>query len=690
MKHTRIRRLLSCLLAVICLLQTAVGAISYEDTRELTEEEQIVLNDLYDLNVMQGGGASFRADSYMTYQELCRVVYSIAVGGETEAPAAYYGEKLLQVSGLRDTASVSAWALPYVGYCFFNKLWIGDANGALLPRTPVTYYDCASILLKLLGLPVIAQTETDAKVEIVRYAMAVGLLDSQAVDDVFAPMTRLDVAMMISKALDAHTIASAADGVLRYASETGLKRWFRVNTVDQLRKSGVVTGKTTENGKLYLTVRSDSSEYRYPATDALYGKLLGRIVCWSEKRSGEILSPIRSEVSSFSARLGEISYRNELGRVIVDMGEAELTFARNLLNCDVYFLNMATAEISFNQTFLTATSLMKTLSETVGKQYGMQTVVDLAVSDDAIVVRLFPRMYLRYDSAVGAVRSDTAVYPAADPKFVDVPDGSMVAVLVNCASREIILEEVLAPLDLRAVDFRAKAGEDGDYVFTLDEAVVHNRTALTDAELAEYAAQSARKQRYLMLDGDGIAAIGAFAEYRPPYTDAVSPYMLVSTYETIVIGSKTYTALHGWINGKVGCELVDPADLAEVQDENRLFILNTETTAEGLCVVRPKSVADETSGLFGKVGIGQLTESLFVEGKSREIVVDGQTLRLADDCITACAEADGTPGTYRLSNLLVLDGKGRDEHRDHTFRAIYGLDADGTAIWLMLVRIPVK
>ena len=70
--------------------------------------------------------------------------------------------------------------------------------------------------------------------------------------------------------------------------------------------------------------------------------------------------------------------------------------------------------------------------------------------------------------------------------------------------------------------------------------------------------------------------------------------------------------------------------------------------------------------------------------------MDDKVIVLADDCVIACAEADGTPDTYRLSDLLVLGGKGRDEHRDHTFRAVYGLGADGTAIWLMLVRIPVK
>ncbi len=196
MKRTILRRTLCVLLVVLCLAQTAVGAFaaSYTDVQTLTEKDRQILADLYDLNIMQGNGDDFRPNDFLTREELFRIAWAIAQGGDPQPPDAFYGEKLRAVSGLADTAEIAPWALPYAGYCFFNKLFVGDSDGRLAPKAAATYFDCANLLLKLLGLPASALSAKNAKNAVRQFGTSVGLFDGLKSDDLSAPATRLDAA----------------------------------------------------------------------------------------------------------------------------------------------------------------------------------------------------------------------------------------------------------------------------------------------------------------------------------------------------------------------------------------------------------------------------------------------------------------------------------------------------------------
>ena len=68
------------------------------------------------------------------------------------------------------------------------------------------------------------------------------------------------------------------------------------------------------------------------------------------------------------------------------------------------------------------------------------------------------------------------------------------------------------------------------------------------------------------------------------------------------------------------------------------------------------------------------------------ITVGETELLLTDDCAVACADADGTLNTFRLEDILIFGGRAYDDQAGRTFRAVYGVNADGAAEWLLLVR----
>ncbi|MBE6953131.1 MAG: S-layer homology domain-containing protein [Ruminococcaceae bacterium] len=690
MKRTLFRRLLLFVLALVCLTQLAIGVFAAGEgaPEVLTEAECEVIQTVGDLNIMRGDGTSFRPNDPITREELFRVVYSIAVGGETSAPNPYYAEKLGVVQGLTDVDAIAPWALPYAGYCFFNKLFVGDASGALQPNGAVSYFDCAKILLKLLGLPESAFAGKPQN--IMFFGLDIGLFDALTVTDVYAPMTRLEVAQMITAALNSRCISSVVDNTLKYSTETGLRRWFRVSSVEKLRKSGVVTGKTLERGEPYLTVADGKETYLYPFSEELWKQTMGKIVCWSEKNTGELLSPMRLAADLYTSSLRELPpHRTENGSVVVNFGEHEMVFPNNLLGGkNVRIYNTATASFETDRSFLTVTALLNYLRDTLGERWGENTMVGMMMTDTDLVVRVTPRTYLRYDRAAHMVGSGSDWYPANDA-FAAVPDGSFVAVLLDAAAEIVVLQDVLPVIDAGNGIFRAERDEMGDYSFFVNEMPVRNQTKLTqeysDEELASYAVGNGKLVNYILCDGDCVVAAGIFDEYRLPYTD-VSAYIFVERTEKVTIGSRNYTAIFGLINGEPGCELIDEAFGVPALGANRLLYLSVETTPAGESAVRPQGISTENDGLYGTVGFGRLTEAVFARGKGRNIKIGETELLLTDDCVVGCAEADGKPGNYRLDDLLVINGRGCDDQAGRTFRAMYGINADGAVEWLLLVR----
>lgn len=692
MKRTILRRSLLLVLVLASLLQTTIGAFYPYDTENesLTEEDLEVITLMADLNIMHGDGLSFRPHDTITREEMFRVIYAISVGGSNAVPKAYYSEKLKAVQGLADLDDVSSWALPYAGYCFFNKLFVGNAYGELAPKHPVSYYDCAIVLLKLLGLPSSALGPEKAMSAVAKFGLAVGLFDDLAITDVYAPMTRLDVARMISVALESNCIAEIRGDTIRYAAVDGLRRWFGVSSVEKLRKSGVVTGLTNEKGEDYLVVSSGKNTLHYPAAGVSFGDMLGKIVCWTEKSSGEILSPIRSVVEQYTSSLRDLpSYRLQNGGLVLGNDEAEFVFDRNLLSGrNVWLYNTVTAELDRSQTFLTVSSLLDYLQTDLGARWGEDTVISLSSAGNDLVVRLTPLTYLRYDREAQTVGLNGIFYPT-DETFAAVPDGAVVAVLLDKAEGKIVLHGLPALVDVSSKAFRTECDENGNYSFFLNDEPVRNRTELTtsvsDAELAAWAGVSGKMIRYILCDGDGIVGVGEFDEYRIPFTD-VSAYIFVERTEKLMLGSRNYTAIFGFVNGKPGCELIDDAFGVPTLGENRLLYLSVETTPLGESAVRPQGVSSELDGLYGSTGFGTVTKAVFASGSKRTITVGETELLLTDDCAVACADADGTPNTFRLEDILIYGGRAYDDQAGRTFRAVYGVNADGAAEWLLLVR----
>lgn len=696
MKQTIFRRCLLGLLAWVCLLQTTIGAFydPYTDTDMLTKAEREVVTLVGDLGLMHGDGTSFRPHDAITREELFRVVYAISVGGGSTAPSNYYAEKLKAVQGLTDVDQIAAWALPYAGYCFFNKLFVGDENGALAPKKAVSYFDCAVVLLKLLGLPSTALEQGSVAANVTKFGLNVGLFDDLEIDNIYSPMTRLELAWMISAALESRCIASVSGDSLRFSTVNGLRRWFGISSVDKIRKQGVVTGQLTTKGVDYLLVSSGKTTLRYPMAGVSYGEVVGKIVRWCETASGEILSPLRLAAGEISAPLRELQvHRLENNSVELSFGSSDYFFEQNLFSGKtVRLYHTVTAEFETGHNFLTVTSLMEYLRSDIGALWGGDTVVSMSVTEEDLVVRITPPSYLRYDRAAQTVTLNGRSYPT-DDAFAAVPDGAFVTVLLDAAAGEVCLLGLPQLVDAGSGAFDAECDEAGNYTFFINGKPVQNRTAMTtpvsDADLAVYAAVDESLDRYVLCDGDGIVAAGAFDDLGVPFADA-GAYMLVERAESVAIGSGNYTALFGLINGKPDCALIAGAYSVPEIGENRLLYLLAEATSLGALTLRAQSVPAERDGLYGSVGFGTVTESVFASGLGREITVGTTELLLTDDCTVACADADGTPDTFRLEDILIFGGKAFDDQAGRIFRAVYGVNEDGAAEWLMLIRSEAK
>lgn len=252
------KRIAALIITLSIILSVPSGAL-YSDDAAVASHARQAVTLMYDLDVMRGDGNSFRPDDLLTREEMFRIMFSLtSVGGVmTDGENTLYAGKLAALaSGLRDSGDIAYWAKSYAAYALEGGYFLGNGNGQLNPKGNLTYIECATVLLRLLGYK-----ESDFHAGCTAdecywtsnaaiLAQANGLFDGLPTVDTGARITRQNIALMISNALSAvHSTDAGA--------RTLIELLFGIPSAASVEKRAILVscdsnGKYTDiNGKTY-------------------------------------------------------------------------------------------------------------------------------------------------------------------------------------------------------------------------------------------------------------------------------------------------------------------------------------------------------------------------------------------------------------------------------------------------------
>ena len=257
------------LLLLAALLVSSAAA--YDDGGYISDYASGSAARARSLGIMCGsndGEYLFRPLDPVSRQEMCKIVFSMNNAGRRE-PSALYD---MGVGAFSDSASISAWAKRYAGYCALNGFFIGDGSGSLRPNDGITYFEFSIVLLRMLGYSNTAdlalrdgESASAWRARVTALGESVGLFDGTlffASMQYNAALCRQDAAVMACNALDAETVT--------YVTTTNGGAYERDGTTLVARSYGAISAKTAKVvsalGKTYtlsggLTVGSPDFGY---------------------------------------------------------------------------------------------------------------------------------------------------------------------------------------------------------------------------------------------------------------------------------------------------------------------------------------------------------------------------------------------------------------------------------------------
>lgn len=267
------------LITVILCAACVIPAACYSDGADIAGYAADAVENMRLYGIMQGDGeGAFNPRSYLTRQEMFKIIYKLREGGQNE-PSALLAEAFSLTEAVPDRAKTGRWARGYAAYVLKNEIFVGDGEGNLDPLGRLTVSQCAAVLLRTIKLTSSAMQELypltgpEWDYNAAYLANSLGLFNALPEEDRLSPefysryVTRQEIACMCDAAVN-------AAGASIYSSVGPLSdRNFHIRT-------GIVVGTDGEALNVWLGGKSYAT---YPSQDL---SLVGHAVRWSDNTSG--------------------------------------------------------------------------------------------------------------------------------------------------------------------------------------------------------------------------------------------------------------------------------------------------------------------------------------------------------------------------------------------------------------------
>lgn len=322
-------------LAMILSLTTFVSAAETEASWRAKAVECV-----QNLDIMRGDeNGDMKLEDYLTRQEMFSIMYRLtAAVGLMDATELDKWNMYASAAGtyVGDLDSVSFWAVPYAAYNWVNRIFTGDDKGNLQPLANLSYYDCATLLLRALGYKnTLLLADGQWRLNVLRYGLEAGLWYNMSVTDLSAPITRKDIAVMVYNALQAKTVTcTTSDGETTYSfnANTLIKDNFGFTDMDSIVESGLVTSYDDEDKELQLDGDDWYNAAELGVTNADLPGLYGEFITWVAKPDGKVLRAASAEDLGWTT----FSYKGSVGAEVEAKGykaDGKTEVAYTALDC---------------------------------------------------------------------------------------------------------------------------------------------------------------------------------------------------------------------------------------------------------------------------------------------------------------------------------------------------------------------
>ena len=271
---------------------TMMASAAYTDQADITATEAV--DTLAALNVMTGNtDGSFAPNKTVTRAEMCRMIFSIRSGGNSDA-SAYAGMQTTFTDVPDD-----AWYAGYVKYCQSVGIVSGTSKTTFEPNRDVTGIEAALMCLRVMGYDPAKANIGGSTWSITTIGLATenGLLDDVK-SEISKGLPRQYAAQIMYNMIDASTVkwSTDSDSYSNVGSDNTPNETVGHKFMDLLKTTGILEsvtkpdGKTTYNldvdnideansdvgyknyAKSFTDVKADYSALKYKKVKVLYKK----------------------------------------------------------------------------------------------------------------------------------------------------------------------------------------------------------------------------------------------------------------------------------------------------------------------------------------------------------------------------------------------------------------------------------